>query len=113
MLSSRPLRNGTLEALPAAGLPQYEPTASAPCSSTIARNRAAISVTARSQGTSTYWSSTRFIGASTRRGCSTASAAVRPFAQKSCQVYGFRRSGTIFSTRLSATVTVTPQEARQ
>src|ERR1700752_1539067 len=48
-----------------------------------------------------------------RRGCSTSWLAVRPLAQKSCQVWGFSLSAEILMTRLFSTVTSTPHEARQ
>ena len=48
-----------------------------------------------------------------RRGCSTSWLAVRPFAQKSCQLCGFCLSAEILRMRLSETVTSMPHAARQ
>src|SRR6478672_10245555 len=45
------------------------------------------------------------MGLRIRRGCSTSWFAVRPLAQKSCQVWGFCLSAEILVTRLSSTVT--------
>ena len=67
---------------------------------------------ASSQVASTYESPTRRIGFRIRRGCSAILFAVRPLAQKSCQLCGFFLSGDIFVTRLFSTVTSIPQEAR-
>src|ERR1700712_1957068 len=48
-----------------------------------------------------------------RRGCSTSWLAVRPLAQKSCQLCGFCLSAEIFVTRFSSTVTSRPHDAMQ
>src|SRR5215217_5662296 len=89
------------------------PIASGPSASMSAFILAAMSEMASSHVASTYPSPTRRIGFMIRRGCSTSWCAVRPLAQKSCQVWGFCLSGEIFVTRLFSTATSTPQQARQ
>ena len=72
-----------------------------------------MSVIASSQVVSTYESPMRRIGFTIRRGCSTTWFAVRPLAQKSCQLCGFCLSAEILVTRLPSTVTAMPHAARQ
>jgi hypothetical protein len=57
---------------------------------------------ASSHDVSTYESPTRRIGLRMRRGCTTSWLAVRPLAQKSCQLCGFCLSGAILVTVLSS-----------